>query len=124
MKQNATTKRKGLTVANVTEALQTQEGNICAAAKSLRVGRSSIYRYIETRPELQQILADAREASIDNAENALRKAVERGEAWATCFLLKTIGRSRGYIERQEQTYEGSIQVIVKREFRTNTTKTD
>lgn len=124
MRQTATTKRKGLTVANVMEALQAQDGNLSAAAKSLGVGRSSLYRFIENRPELQQVLADAREASIDLAENALRKAVERGEGWATCFLLKTIGRSRGYIERQEQTHEGSIQVIVKREQRTGTTKQD
>ena len=33
----------------------------------------------------------------------LRKAVNRGEAWAVCFTLKCLGKERGFVERVEHS---------------------
>ena len=37
------------------------------------------------------------------AELKLDAAVQAGEPWAIAFLLKTVGRKRGYVQRQEIT---------------------
>lgn len=37
------------------------------------------------------------------AVNSLYDALQRGEAWATCFVLKTRGKAQGWSERHEHT---------------------
>jgi hypothetical protein len=66
----------------------------------------------ERREFLKDALEDSRETTLDNAEDKLGLAVKKGEAWAICFLLKTQGKSRGYVERIEQTGAdgGAIQI--------------
>jgi hypothetical protein len=44
---------------------------------------------------------------IDAGESALYRATLNGEAWAVQFLLKTLGKSRGYVERVEQRSGGA-----------------
>ena len=45
------------------------------------------------------------------AELALYKAIQDGEGWAVCFYLKTQGKQRGYIERQEIEHSGAIGIV-------------
>jgi hypothetical protein len=92
-----------LTAEAVTAAIRDMNGNISAVAKRLGVCRQTVYSYIERHPSVKDVLAEARETMIDNAESALYRAVLNGEAWAVCFFLKTQGKSRGYVERQEVT---------------------
>ncbi len=50
---------------------------------------------------------DIREISVDNVESALYKSAIEGNTTAQIFYLKTQGKNRGYVERQEITgYEG------------------
>lgn len=92
-----------LTAEAVTAAIRDMNGNISAVARRLGVCRQTVYSYIERHPSVKDVLAEARETMIDNAESALYRAVLNGEAWAVCFFLKTQGKSRGYVERQEVT---------------------
>jgi len=85
----------------IAQALKASMGNISLTARSLKCERGWLSRKIHKTPMLKAILDDQREGSIDNAESALNRAVVQGEGWAVCFLLKTIGRSRGYSERWE-----------------------
>lgn len=71
------------------------------AARSLGCNPATIYKRMQRNPEIEQAIKDKREEFIDSAETALKQAVGGGEAWAVCFTLKTIGRQRGYYERQE-----------------------
>lgn len=48
-------------------------------------------------------ITDARESMIDTAESMLYKQIGEGNTTAIIFFLKTQGRQRGYIERQELT---------------------
>ena len=41
-----------------------------------------------------------------SAVTSLKRAVINGEAWAVCFTLKTLGKSRGYVERVQQEISG------------------
>jgi hypothetical protein len=97
------------------KALKTSMGNISAAARNLGMARSYISQVVNSDPELLQIAVDARESMVDNAESALSLAVNRGEAWAVCFLLKTQGKNRGYVERVETKAESKVTVSMRAE---------
>lgn len=92
-----------LNVELVQRQLVASTGNVSHAARVLGVTRNTLYDYIRRYPELAEILSDTRESIVDAAENALLSAVIDKQSWAVCFTLKTIGRHRGYVERQEIT---------------------
>ena len=92
-----------LTAEAVTAAIRDMNGNISAVAKRLGVCRQTVYTYIDRHPSVKDVLAESRETMLDNAESSLYRAVLNGEAWAVCFFLKTQGKRRGYVERQEVT---------------------
>ncbi len=83
------------------EAVVAAGGNMAEAARVLGINRRTLYKRIENRPELWKEMEDAREATLDLAEAKLKVAVENGDAWAICFTLKCLGKTRGYIERKE-----------------------
>lgn len=90
-----------LTVEQIADALRKKAGNVTEAAKALNVTRQALHYHIANDESLQQIVIDARESLVDVAESALLKSVRRGNTAAIIFALKTQGKSRGYVERQE-----------------------
>src|ERR1051325_11199365 len=80
-----------------------KNGNISAVAKSVKLSRFTVHKKIKASKYLQQAVEDAREKMLDDAEDKLGLSVRKGEAWAVCFVLKTQGKKRGYVERIEQT---------------------
>lgn len=105
-------RRSHITDKTLSQALKSALGNISLAARNLGIDRSTIYLRILKNDKLQQIITDARESMVDNAESALHRAVTNGEGWAVCFTLKTQGKNRGYVERQEVQQESRVQVTV------------
>ena len=89
--------------ADIIAALERNGGMVYLAARALRCSPQTIYNYRDKYPDVAQAIDNARGEMIDTAELALKRAVLEGEGWAVCFLLKTLGKSRGYIERQEIT---------------------
>ena len=85
------------------EAIRDKHGNMSAAARFLGCSRNTISRYIETYPTVKAVYEEERETLIDFAENQLFKQVQDGNITAIIFTLKTIGKHRGYVERQEVT---------------------
>jgi hypothetical protein len=92
--------------AKMAEALRATRGNLMLAAKALGISRVAVWKRIHKSKDLQEIIAEERNAVIDIAEGALQRAVLNGEGWAIAFTLKTIGKSRGYVERVEQEITG------------------
>ena len=92
-----------LTVKEVEQAIKQKDGNISDIAEALGVARSTVYRKINKHPSLKQTLDDSRESLVDLAEGKLRTEVKKGNITAIIFTLKTLGKSRGYVERQELT---------------------
>lgn len=86
----------------VTAKLRELHGNVSATAQSFGVARQSMIEFIQ-RHGLQSVVDDARESMVDIAETMLKKAVLEGKPWAVGLTLKTLGRRRGYVERQEVT---------------------
>lgn len=99
MKQPKFTKEK------VIEALNANFGMVYLAAKSLDCQPKTIYNYIERWPDLQEVINKHRGELLDTAELKLKQKVLAGDNWAIGFTLKTIGKDRGYVDRQEITGE-------------------
>ena len=87
--------------AMIADALNKSFGNVAHAARSLGMTRTGLSDRIAATPELKQITHDARQSIVDAAENALFSCVTSKQPWAVCFALKTLGKDRGYVERQE-----------------------
>lgn len=95
-----------LTDEQIVHALEKKSGNITQAAKALKVTRQALYKRIWNNEELEQVVADAREEMVDIAESAARKQIREGNTAMIIFTLKTLGKSRGYVERVEQEHSG------------------
>lgn len=92
-----------LSVERVKEVLIAKDGNITMTANALGVARSTVHKRITESPALREIVDDAREGLVDIAESALKREVLAGNIAAIIFTLKTQGKHRGYVERQEVT---------------------
>jgi hypothetical protein len=82
-------------------ALTVTNGGVYLAAKKIGCAVSTIYDRADANPAIQQVIDEMRGELVDLAEAALKKAVAEREGWAVCFTLKTQGKQRGYVERQE-----------------------
>ena len=85
----------------IIDSLHSNHGNIQKTAKELDIRRVDLCNYIDRNHELTEICLSYRESLIDLAEENLRTELERGSTKATLFTLKTLGRTRGYVERKE-----------------------
>ena len=77
-------------------------GNLSTAAKSLNVDRATLYKWIE-QEGLEEAVIEGRNTRLDFVESKLDQKINGGDTTAIIFFLKTQGKSRGYVERQEIT---------------------
>jgi hypothetical protein len=96
----------------IIDALKATKGLVSLAARHLGCVPQTIYTRANNVQSVRQAIDDSRAEIVDQAELALRNAVLNGEAWAVALTLKTIGKSRGYVERQEVTGADGGPVIV------------
>jgi hypothetical protein len=101
------------TVEQMIEALEHGRGLIAPAARYLGCSRDTIRSYMAEHPEIAKAIEDASEAVNDMTELKLFDAIERGEAWAICFRLKTRAKNRGYVEKAEITGAKGAPVKIK-----------
>lgn len=87
------------TARQVIQALQATQGMVYLAAERLHCDPQTVLNYCKRYPSVEAAKVAARGALLDVAEVKLWQAVQRGEAWAIAFALKTIGRTRGYGDR-------------------------
>lgn len=92
------------------EAIREANGLVTVAARRLGVSRQAIYSMRDKHKSVAQALDDARERTTDLAEGKLIQQINDGNTTAIIFYLKTQGKHRGYIERQEieNTHKGEI----------------
>ncbi len=87
----------------VIAALESVNGMMFLAAKSLHCNVETIRNYRKRYKEVAAVFEQKRGEFVDIAESALYRGVLAGDAWAVCFALKTQGKERGYVERTETT---------------------
>lgn len=87
--------------ADVIAALKATMGMRTLAARQLGCAYGTIRRYIETYPEIADAEREARENMLDKVELKLYDKCMKDDTTAIIFMLKTLGRNRGYVERSE-----------------------
>jgi hypothetical protein len=103
-------KKHRYTAQQVIAALDKTRGMVYLAAKLLRCDPDTVQNYCKRFPTVEAAKVAARGELLDVAELKLWQAVQQGDAWAIAFTLKTLGKQRGYVERQVLEHEGHVQL--------------
>jgi hypothetical protein len=93
--QNSTLKRAMI------EALEKSLGIVTTACESVGIDRGTHYNWLKYDEEYKKAVLGIEDIALDFAESKLHKSIEKGSDTATIFFLKTKGKKRGYIERNE-----------------------
>ena len=96
--------------------LQEKAGNISKACEAAGIGRTAFYEWLAKDKAFAARFNEVNEAIIDWGEDALKAQMQKGDTTAIIFFLKTKGKARGYVERQEFDHSGSINLIVSNQF--------
>jgi hypothetical protein len=88
-------------------------GVVTSACKKVGVGRTTYYEYYNNDPEFKAQIDDISNVALDFAESQLHKQIREGNTSATIFYLKTKGRDRGYVERQEVTGINGSGIVIQ-----------
>ena len=97
----------------VADAIRAAGGLVTVAADRLGCTPRTVRLYIERYPTVKEAWEDASDRILDFGESKLIEQVKKGEGWAVCFLLKTKGRKRGYVERYEHEHSGDQNAPIK-----------
>jgi len=83
------------------EALERSLGVVTTAAKVCNIARTTHYRWLDEDEEYAEAVKDIQESAIDFAESSLHQQIKDKVPSSTIFYLKTKGKNRGYVEKQQ-----------------------
>ena len=106
MSENGNSKKREQTAQRIIDAIRESNGLLTLAAKRAGLGYTTVWRYTQDYPSVAQAVMEAKEKMLDFTESKLYEKIKEGDNAAIIFFLKTQGKKRGYIERQEVTGEG------------------
>tara|TARA_R100000231_G_scaffold119404_1_gene89493 strand:- start:45 stop:392 length:348 start_codon:yes stop_codon:yes gene_type:complete len=93
------------------EALEQSLGVVTTACKMVGIERKTHYNWLEEDEDYKTAVKSIDDVAIDFAESQLHKQIKKGSTSATVFYLKTKGKKRGYVERQEHELSGGARPI-------------
>ena len=85
------------------KSLEQSLGVVTVACKKADIPRSTYYKWLKEDEVFAKQVMDIENVALDFAESQLHTQIGNGNTSATIFYLKTKGKKRGYIERQEIT---------------------
>ena len=85
------------------EAYKKTFGNVSQSCKVVGISRTIHYQWLKEDQDYKNELdnIEPSEMFLDYAESKLVENIGKGDTTAIIFTLKTKGKSRGYVERQE-----------------------
>ena len=83
------------------DALQHSNGVVTTAIQSVKMHRSTFYKWMKEDEAFKQEVDDIRESALDFVESKMFERIENGSDTMIIFFLKTQGKKRGYIERSQ-----------------------
>jgi ACT domain-containing protein len=83
------------------EALVKSLGIVSTACLNVGMSRTTYYKYYNEGGQFKDQVDDISNIAIDFAESKLFDLIKEGNITAVIFYLKTKGKKRGYIEKQE-----------------------
>ncbi len=107
-------------------ALEGSLGTQRDMSQRLNVTDSGMSQYIDRNPDMKELLDKQRLKNIDRAEHEIFEQLDFNDdeklgvnakirQTASQFILKTIGKSRGWVEKQEVELNGNISTLTKEE---------
>ena len=94
------------------EALEKSLGVVTTACKQAGITRRTYYDWIAKDKAFKNAVDDIGNVALDFAESKLHSLIRDENPTAIIFYLKTKGKKRGYIERQEIAHDGSIESML------------
>ena len=95
------------------EAMEKSLGIVTSACKAVGISRETHYRWMREDRQYKSAIEDINDIALDFAESSLHKQIKDGNTTATIFYLKTKGKKRGYVERQEIENTGEPQIVIQ-----------
>lgn len=94
-------------------ALEKSLGIVYSACKSVGINRKTHYDWLKKDAKYAAAVADIEEMSLDFTESKLFKKIQDEDITAIIWHLKTKGKKRGYVEKQEidTNLSGSVNLI-------------
>jgi hypothetical protein len=86
---------------NLLEKLIEYNGIVTTACKAANLSRAIHYVWYNSDATYKQNVDDIQEMVIDFVEGYLYELIKKGDTAATLFYLKTRGKKRGFIERND-----------------------
>lgn len=97
---------------DILEQLYITKGIVTPACDAIGLARSTYYKWLNDDEEFRLAVEDLNNVALDFAEGKLFELIDSGDTVATIFLLKTRGKKRGYVERQEVEQTGAIAINI------------
>ena len=88
---------------SILKALEHSLGVVTVACRNAEIPRSTFYKWINEDENFAKEVLDIENIALDFAESQLHSQIRGNNTSATIFYLKTKGKKRGYVERQEIT---------------------
>jgi len=85
----------------IIEAIRKSNGYKTVAGRMIGCTSVTIDNYMKKYPEIETVYNEVLDSKLDFAEGQLMKNIKEGKETSLIFFLKTKGKDRGYIERQE-----------------------
>ena len=83
------------------QAMEKSLGIVTTACRSVGVSRETHYRWLREDSEYRQSIDSIESMALDLAESKLHQEILNGNTACIIFFLKTKGKKRGYVEKQE-----------------------
>ena len=80
--------------------------NIEQACDKMKLSRNRVYHWMRESTEFNLAMNHVKDMLIHSAEAAIAKAIQEGNVQAAIFVLKTIGKKKGYTESIDITSNG------------------
>ena len=95
----------------VIEALVKSLGVVTTACKIADISRTQFYYWCKEDEAFYDKVRDVSDIALDFAESQLFNQIKDGNTGATIFYLKTKGKARGFVERQEMDHTSAGEPI-------------
>ena len=107
-KRYRTAKDREAAMADFLVAYEKSLGVLKPACEMTGMCRKTIWEWRKKYPEFDEACHECEETAVDFVETKLYKLINDGAEASTIFYLKTKGRKRGYVERQEMDMNAKV----------------
>ena len=89
---------------------------ISAACEAANISRVTFYEWKNNDEDFAQRIVEIDESRIDYVEGKLFENIDANKTNEILFYLKTKGKNRGYVERQEHQIDGGFPTKIEIEI--------